>query len=679
MNLIWSIVRFFFVTVVCGFVLVPSLAAQESRTIPWTSGSTYTWTAVDEDIRLMLRRVIQADGNLRPIIKPEVKGTVTVQFRKVPLAAAFNQLIQENNLDYRYNPDDRTVTVFAKSRGPEPTVTRRDFLSPEAVTFDDIRRALNAFRLGMEGITFDKATNTISIVGSEQRISEIKRLVERLDASAKAKRAREEARAAASRARALKRRQAAAAELKARAEHQRATAEQAQAELQRKLYSSILDVRTKVIRLRFATVGATQKKFQNRTFTVPGIEESLQKILGIPVNKGTSAETTGPNTYDRLRALLPSPKAGAPRSGASLPAPSSPSGAALPQSAPGLADIFRPVISTDPRTNSVIVRGTPDAIAEVEKIIRELDKPLEMVEIEVVIVKADSDVSEELGIRYRGAVQQNAGTDRSVALDTGITGTAATAATSGLDALTLLPKAAGGPVVSSFIIRGGEAFLQAELVALARNNRLRVVSSPRVVTLDNVTARVTQARNVFVQTQASGDSGQVLQEIETGIELNILPSIIPSAVHGEPDLVRLQLTARKSDPTTATVEGNVDVESSEVQTQVLVPDGGTFVMAGLFDDTRKENESGIPFLKDIPLLGALFRSNESSDRLVETIFFLTPRIVDQAQLSKDIAARVGTREYMKRKRADLSRISRGMETDKTRIFPNALRTLEEDE
>jgi type II secretory pathway component GspD/PulD (secretin) len=150
-------------------------------------------------------------------------------------------------------------------------------------------------------------------------------------------------------------------------------------------------------------------------------------------------------------------------------------------------------------------------------------------------------------------------------------------------------------------------------------------------------------------------------------------------VSGEPNLVRLQLTARKSDPTTATVEGNVDVESSEVQTQVLVPDGGTFVMAGLFDDTRREEESGIPFLKDIPLLGALFRTNLSSDRLVETIFFLTPRIVDQARLTRDIAARVGTREYMKRKRSNLSRMSRGIETDKSRIFPNALRTLEEDE
>jgi len=233
-------------------------------------------------------------------------------------------------------------------------------------------------------------------------------------------------------------------------------------------------------------------------------------------------------------------------------------------------------------------------------------------------------------------------------------------------------------VVSSFIIRGGEAFLQAELVALAQNNRLHVVSSPRVVTLDNVTARVTQARNIFLQTQASGDSGQVLQEVETGLELSILPSIIPSAVTGEPDLVRLQLTARKSDPT-ARSANSVDVESAEVQTQVLVPDGGTYVMAGLFDDTRIEDESGVPFLKDIPLLGALFRSNTSSDRLVETIFFLTPRIVDQVQLTKDIAARVGTREYMKRKRSSLARISRGIETDKSRKFPNALRTLEEDE
>ena len=682
MSLISSVFRLFAIGLVGSLFLSQISIAQESRTIPWKTGGSYTWTAVDEDIRLMLRRVIQADGNLRPIIKPEVKGSVTVQFQNVPLAAAFNQLIQENNLDYSFNSQDRTVTVFAKSRAPVSKVTRRDFLSPEVVSFDDIRRALNAFGLGVDGVTFDEATNTISIIGSEDRISDIRRLVERLDASATKRRALAERRADAARDRALKLQQSAAARLKAQAEKQKASAQQLEAAFQQKLFASVLDFKTKVIRLRFATVGTTQKKFQNRTFTVPGIEETLQKILGIPVNgTGTTAPASGLTALDQFRTLIPQSKVGASRNLPTNPFLSLPRAATPPQTQPqsvaGLADVFKPVISTDPRTNSVIVRGTTEAIAEVEKIIRELDKPLKMVEIEVVIVKADANVSEELGIRYRGSATDP--NDQSVAADTGITGALATAATTGVDAVTLLPSASAGRVVSSFIIRGSDAFLQGEIVALAQKNRLQVVSSPRVVTLDNVTARVTQARNVFVQTQASGDSGQVLQEIETGIELSILPSIIPSAVEGEPDLLRLQLTARKSDPTTATVQGNVDVESSEVQTQVLVPDGGTFVMAGLLDDTRTENESGIPYLKDIPVLGALFRESTSSDRLIETIFFLTPRIVDQARLTRDIAARVGTREYMKRKRSDLSRMSREIETDKSRIFPNALKALEEDE
>ena len=103
MNLISSVIRLFAVTLVGSFALSQIVTAQESRTIPWTTGGTYSWTAVDEDIKLMLRRVIQADGKLRPIIKPEVKGAVTVQFQNVPLAAAFNQLIQENNLDFVYD------------------------------------------------------------------------------------------------------------------------------------------------------------------------------------------------------------------------------------------------------------------------------------------------------------------------------------------------------------------------------------------------------------------------------------------------------------------------------------------------------------------------------------------------------------------------------------------------
>jgi type IV pilus assembly protein PilQ len=234
--------------------------------------------------------------------------------------------------------------------------------------------------------------------------------------------------------------------------------------------------------------------------------------------------------------------------------------------------------------------------------------------------------------------------------------------------------------VASFFVVGGAAFLQAQVSAFAEKNRAQTIASPRVVTLDNVTARVTAATNLFVQTVASGDSGATIQQIEAGLELDILPSIVPSDVAGEQNLVRLVLTARNSTPSIPAAGAvAVSVDSREVQTQVLIPDGATFVMGGLFADTRNENRLGIPFLQDIPFLGALFRTAISANSLNETIFMITPRIVDGQELAEDIAIRAGTRDYMKRQRDILRGASREIEKGKSLSFPNAVRTQEEQE
>jgi type II secretory pathway component GspD/PulD (secretin) len=200
-----------------------------------------------------------------------------------------------------------------------------------------------------------------------------------------------------------------------------------------------------------------------------------------------------------------------------------------------------------------------------------------------------------------------------------------------------------------------------------------------VVTLDNVTARVTAATNVYIQTVASGDSGSSVEQIETGLELVILPSIVPSDVAGEQNLVRLDLTAKNSTPSASILGGTVDVDSAEVQTQILIPDGATFIMGGLFADSRSDGSSGVPILKDIPFLGQFFSTNTSSDNLNETIFMITPRIVNSQELSKDMAIRVGTRTYMKHQRDILARTSRELEKGGNGYFPNAIRAQEEEE
>jgi type II secretory pathway component GspD/PulD (secretin) len=642
--------------------------AQGKPQLPWAQGRTLEYNAVNQDLKLLLRSIIRADGGFNIIIKPEVKGEVTVQFRKVPVAAAFNQVIEENNLDYTYAVREKTVTVFPRSGGRSLI---RAFVTPAVAKFGAIQRALRTHGLGTDGLAFDASSNTVSIFGELGRVKDISDLIKQLDAAELQRLKLRQDKASKKEEQATQSRLAYAARVKADADKGKADAERRKAEFQQKLYARMLDFKVKVIRLRFASVSATDKKFQNKSFTVPGIEDTLQKILGlVPPGQQQSGNASAANTLARQTGLYFSGMASGGGSGGGAENPA--------YEAALMAGALKPVISVDQRTNSVIVRGTDQAIAGVEKIIKQLDQPLRMIEVEVAIVKADSNVTEELGVAWRARLQRNG--RESSAIDSGTSGGQSDDTTSGLNALSLLPAQTAGRTVASFFVVGGAAFLQAQVSAFAEKNRAQTIASPRVVTLDNVTARVTAATNLFVQTVASGDSGATIQQIEAGLELDILPSIVPSDVAGEQNLVRLVLTARNSTPSIPAAGAvAVSVDSREVQTQVLIPDGATFVMGGLFADTRNENRLGIPFLQDIPFLGALFRTAISANSLNETIFMITPRIVDGQELAEDIAIRAGTRDYMKRQRDILRGASREIEKAKSLSFPNAVRTQEEQE
>jgi type IV pilus assembly protein PilQ len=197
------------------------------------------------------------------------------------------------------------------------------------------------------------------------------------------------------------------------------------------------------------------------------------------------------------------------------------------------------------------------------------------------------------------------------------------------------------------------------------------------VTLDNVTARITRSEDIYVPIDTGGLNGQTLGQIQTGLTLEITPSIVPATPGSAEPLIRLSLNAVNSAPGSGT--GNqIDVNSQEVQTDVLVPNGGTFVIGGLFDDSRLKNRSGIPYLKDIPLLGALFRTEAAQQNLGETIFFITPKIVDQRQiLSKDIALGSDTVAYIDAQRRELGNLSRELQGMPPR--PRLPAQLEEEE
>jgi type II secretory pathway component GspD/PulD (secretin) len=605
------------IKIVAAIVLAMTLlagAAFAQTNLPWSTQSLITLTAEGETIKDVLRTILRSN-RMVAIFKGKVDGTVDLDEEDVPALGIFNKLISEFDLQFAFDEGTRTVTIQPKrvaARVAKEAAPIRDFLVPQYVSFTVIRSVLQKFGLGAAGITYDEASGTISLFGKAGRIQDIKVLIEQLDKSAEGRQERE------------------MVDLRSKYEG--------------KLYGQLLSAKVKVIRLRYASVGVTTKTFQGKSVAVPGIEDTLQAILGVKVQKSGDADT-GPSQADLAFGNQGSAAAGSQR------------GLGLNQASAlfRLKQLTRPTISIDQRTNSVIVRGSALAIAEVEAVIRQLDQPQKMLEIQVVILNAAKGVTEQLGIDFR-ALRRTENNKRGFGIDTGTS----------------------GDLLASFIVAGSKSFLQVQLAALSADNRSQVIASPKLITLDNVSASITRSASIFVQIPESGSLGQDLKEVQTGLSINILPTVVPSDIAGQEQFVRLSFNATNSTPA-ATSLGQISVTAQEIQTEVLIPDGGTYVVGGLFDDTRTEQVSGLPGLRDLPIIGRLFRSNASSDALEETIFLITPRIVRSEELlSKDIATRVGTREYMNRQQAAMDRLKTDISAPKDK-FPYALRHLVEDE
>lgn len=594
-----------------GPLRAQAVTTAPAATIPWRPDVSFTRTSVDDDVRSVLRGLLGAHG-LSVIFRPGISARVSFRFRDADPAAVFDQLIAENGLEAAFNPATSTVTIGPARATAAAATPNRRFIPLRDVNYQALRQMLTNFGIGAEGISYDATTSMLGVTGDAQRIAQVSELVRALDEHFGSRQDRSVE------------------------DRQRAVAVQ-RSDLQRRTYEDAMNTQVRVFRLRFADVASTTRQFNGRSVTVPGVLDTLQAMLGL--NNGAPAEgprSAVPSNFRPASPIAPG-ASGSPlrqmlTGGAGGVSPGGGGASSETEgSLPALSAIGRLAISVDQRTNSVVVRGSPAAIQAVEEVIRQIDQPVKMVQIEVVIATAELGVSEEIGIAFRGA------TRRGGAFDTGSSGGRADP-TTGFNPVSLLPVALGPQAtVASFVVQGGQAFLQTQLRALAQRNRARILSSPHLVTLDNITARITRAEDLYVPVDTGGLNGQGLSQIQTGLTLEITPSIVPAATGSREQLVRLSLNAVNSAPTQGT-GSRISVRSQEVQTDVLVPDGGTFVVGGLFDDTRLVGRSGIPILGDIPVLGALFRESRQEANLGETIFFITPRVVDQREtFARDIA------------------------------------------
>jgi general secretion pathway protein D len=284
-------------------------------------------------------------------------------------------------------------------------------------------------------------------------------------------------------------------------------------------------------------------------------------------------------------------------------------------------------INADKATNSLIVMADKEDYEVVEAVIKKLDIPRSMVYIESLIMEVNAQKSLDIGIRWQLFEDTRINNNRGV-YGGGFSGTStAASAVAGLVnptglALGLLtePFTIGGVTVSN---------ITAIINAVKTDDDFRILSTPQILTTDNEEARITVGENRPFQTRATTDvSGGTFESFEYRDVGKIL-KITPHVSEGRNVRLKLSLEVTSLDrvATVATTPTRPVTQKRTIDTTVLVQDNHTIVIGGLIDDSRNTNETKVPGLGDIPLLGWLFKTQSKGDQKTNLYIFLTPRVI----------------------------------------------------
>lgn len=274
----------------------------------------------------------------------------------------------------------------------------------------------------------------------------------------------------------------------------------------------------------------------------------------------------------------------------------------------------------DARTNTLIVSDTPDRLLAIRDLLTVLDVPVRQVLIEAKIVSAALDTGRELGVRWGLTAAQPGGADTDSVPGTALPLTAAGDLTIAADHQTASR--------ARFAVLRDQRLLDIEISALERAGEAELIARPRVATQDNMPALIQSGIRIPYQAQAGGTAGGSTTEfVDALLSLDVTPLITPDG------RIIMQLNIRQD--SVATGSGDVPaINTNTITTRVLVENGDTLVLGGIFREEQTRAESGTPLLRNIPVLGALFRRQVSGSHRTELLIFITPEIIgDRAAAS----------------------------------------------
>jgi type IV pilus assembly protein PilQ len=272
--------------------------------------------------------------------------------------------------------------------------------------------------------------------------------------------------------------------------------------------------------------------------------------------------------------------------------------------------------SADERTNSILITDIKGIVMEAKKIIGKLDTPTPQVLIEARIVQSNPTFTRELGVQWGGQYGP-----RGVS-----SGTYTVSGTAGSNYAINLPSSlTHGGLGLGFV--NSSATLDLKLTAMEKDEKVKIISRPKIVTMDNKKAKIEQG--VALPYPKQNEQGVVSTEFKLAtLLLEVTPHITPDGS------IIMKVLAKKDQKSSQTgFGGEPGIDTRSAETEVIVKDGETTVIGGIYESTQTDAVSGVPFFSKIPILGWLFKSKYKKDEITELLIFLTPTIVKQKPVS----------------------------------------------
>ncbi len=283
-------------------------------------------------------------------------------------------------------------------------------------------------------------------------------------------------------------------------------------------------------------------------------------------------------------------------------------------------------ITVDERTNNIIAYQTQDRLDELRRIVAQLDIPVRQVMIEARIVEANVDYDKSLGVRWGGSIR-NKGNWNTSGVSNGTSTTIGTPGSTSTNSPFVDMGAEGNTSGIGIAFITDNVLLDLELTAMEKTGNGEIVSQPKVVTSDKETAKILKGTEIPYQ-EASSSGATSVSFKEASLSLEVTPQITPD------NRIIMEVKVTKDEPDYLNkVQDVPPIKKNEVNAKVLVNDGETIVIGGVFSNTQSKVVDKVPFLGDVPYLGRLFRRDVVSEKKSELLVFLTPRIMNNQAIA----------------------------------------------